>query len=90
MLNLKAGIFFFFLKCFPLVGMTTKFNQSMYTRMRTKKNEPLSSLGAKNVWVMEKGGPVTTATLSTPSTEVMRTASPDTSVEEINPQSKRQ
>ena len=65
--------------------MTTKFNQSMYAWMRARKNEPLSNLGAKNVWVTEKGGPVTTATLSTPSTEVMRTASPNTSVEEINP-----
>ena len=70
--------------------MTTKFNQSMYFRMRAKKNEPLSSLGAKTVWVMEKGGPVTTATPSTPSTEAVRMASPETSVEEINPQSKRQ
>ena len=70
--------------------MTTKFNQSMYTRMRTKKNEPLSSLGAKNVQVTEKGGPVIVATPSTPGTEAARTASLDTSVEEINPRSKRQ
>ena len=69
--------------------MTTKFNQSMYARMRAKKNEPLSSLGAKTVWVMEKGGPVTTATPSTPDTETVRTASPNTSVKEINPRSKR-
>ena len=85
MLSLKAEFFFKKKKCFPLVGMTTKFNQSMYARMRAKKNEPLSSLGAKNVRVMEKGGPVIVATPSTPGTKATRMASPDTSVEEINP-----
>ncbi|KAK9997458.1 hypothetical protein SO802_022144 [Lithocarpus litseifolius] len=70
--------------------MTTKFNQSMYARMRAKKNEPLSNLRAKTVWVTEKGSLVTTMTPSTPDTESVRMASPDTSVEEINPQSKRQ
>ena len=59
--------------------MTTKFNQSMYARMR-----------AKNVRVTEKGSPITTATLSTPDTKVVRTASLDTSIKEINPRSKRQ
>ena len=80
---------YFFNKHFPLAGLTTKFNQSMYAQMGAKKNEPLSSLEAKNVRVTEKGGPVTTATPSTLGTEAMRTASPDTSVEEVNPQSKR-
>ena len=70
--------------------MTTKFNQSMYTWMGAKKNEPLSSLGAKNVRVMEKGGPITTMTPSTLGTKAVRTASLDTSVEETNPRSKRQ
>ena len=58
--------------------------------MGAKKNEPLSSLGAKNVRVMEKGGPITIVTSSTPGIEVVRTASLDTSVEETNPRSKRQ
>ena len=58
--------------------------------MRAKKNEPLSSLGANTVRVTEKGGPVTTATPSTPSTEVVKTATPETSIDEINPLSKRQ
>ena len=70
--------------------MTTKFNQSMYAQMGAKKNEPLSSLEAKNVLVTEKGGPVTTATPSTLGTEAVRTAFLDTSVEKTNPQSKRQ
>jgi len=70
--------------------MMTKFNQSMYARMRAKKNESLSNLGAKNVKVMDKGASVTPATLVTPSVETVRTASPTTSVEEIPPQRKRQ
>ena len=70
--------------------MTTKFNQSMYALMRAKKNEPLSSLGAKTVPMIEKGGPVTRAASSTSGTETMRTASLDISIEEINPRSKRQ
>ena len=59
--------------------------------MSCKKNEPLSNLGAKTVRVMEKGGPITTATPSIPSTEMVRKASSATSVEEVTPQwSKRQ
>ena len=69
--------------------MTTKFNQGMYAQMRAKKNEPLSNLGAKAVWVMDKGTSVTPATPATPGTEATRTASPATSVEEIIPQQKR-
>ena len=65
--------------------MPTKFNQSMYMRMRAKKNEPLSSLGAKTVQVTKKGGPVTIAISSTPGTKTVRITSLDTSVEEINP-----
>ncbi|KAK9991671.1 hypothetical protein SO802_026656 [Lithocarpus litseifolius] len=61
--------------------MTTKFNQSMYARMRAKKIEPLSNLGAKTVRVTEKGAPVAAMTPLTLGTESARTASPDTSVE---------
>ena len=70
--------------------MATKFDQSMYTRMRAKKNEPLSNLGAKNVKVMDKGASITPATSVTPSIKTARTASPITLVEEIPPQQKRQ
>ena len=83
--------FFSFFKCFPFAGMTTKFNQGMYAQMRAKKNEPLSNLGTKGVRVMEKGIPVTTATPSILAVELVRTASPTTSIEEVPPQrSKRQ
>ena len=70
--------------------MTTKFNQSMYARMRAKKNEPLSNLRAKNVKVTNKGASVTPATPATPGIETAWTASPTTLVEEIHPQWKRQ
>ena len=66
--------------------MTTKFNQGMYAKMRGKKNEPLSSIGKRTVQVVEKGISVTPpVTVAEPS----RTASPATSVKEINPIWKR-
>ena len=74
---------FFFNECFPFAGMTTKFIQGMYARIRAKKNEPLSNLGAKTVRVMDKGASVTPATLATPGTKTTRTASSATLVEEI-------
>ena len=60
--------------------MTTKFNQDMYAKMRSKKNEPLSDLGKRTVRIVGKGPLVTPAVLDTRTT---RTASPATSVEEI-------
>ncbi|KAK9984949.1 hypothetical protein SO802_034474 [Lithocarpus litseifolius] len=69
--------------------MTTKFNQSMYARIRTKKNEPLSNLGTKAVKVMDKGTSVTPATPVTLGIETARMASSATSVEEIPPLRKR-
>jgi len=62
--------------------MTTKFNQDMYVKIRSKKKEPLSNLGERIVHVVEKGVSVTPVA---PSTETTRTASPATSVEEITP-----
>ena len=73
--------------------MTTKFNKDMYVKMRSKKDEPLSSIGKKGVRVMGKGPSVTPVTSATPivsGVEIVRTASPATSVEEIpTPSSKR-
>ena len=66
--------------------MTTKFNKDMYAKMRSKKDEPLSSIGKKGVRVTGKGPFVTPVTSATPivySVETVRTASPATSVEEI-------
>ena len=59
----------------------------MYARMKAKKNEPLSNLGARAVRVVEKGVSVPPATLVI---KAKRTASPTTSVEEITPLRKKQ
>lgn len=73
--------------------MTTKFNKDIYAKMRTKKDEPLSSLGKRTVRVTRKGPSVTPPTFVTPivsDTETARMASPATSVEEIpTPASKK-
>ena len=66
--------------------MTTKFNQDMYVKMRSKKNEPLSNLGKRTVHVTGKGSPVTpvaSIALDVLGTEATRMASPVTSVDEI-------
>ena len=66
--------------------MTTKFNKDMYVKMRSKKDEPLSSIGKKGVHVMGKGSLVTPVTSATPivsGVETVRTASLANSVEEI-------
>ena len=74
--------------------MTTKFNKDMYAKMRSKKDEPLSSIGKKGVRVTGKGLPATPIVSVIPiisSAETIRTTSPAVSVEEIpTPSSKRQ
>ncbi|XP_065637761.1 uncharacterized protein LOC136070978 [Quercus suber] len=73
--------------------MTSKFNKDMYAKMRAKKDEPLSNIGKKTVCVVGKGLSATLLASITPlvsGTEVTRTASPSTSVEELpTPVSKR-
>ena len=73
--------------------MTTKFNKDIYTKMRLKKDEPLSNLGKRTVSVTGKGPPTTPGTLVAPAIigiKVTRIASLATSVEEIpTPTSKR-
>ena len=73
--------------------MTTKFNKDMYAKMLSRKDKPLSSIGKKGVRVTGKGPSVTPVTSATPifsAVEMVRTASPATSVEEIpTPSSKR-
>ena len=73
--------------------MTTKFNKDMYTKMRSKKDEPLSSIGKKGIRVMGKGPSVTLVTSATPivsAVKTVRIAPPATLVEEIpTPSSKR-
>ena len=62
--------------------MMTKFNQDMYAKMRSKKNESLSNLGKRTMHIVEK---VVFVTRATPRIETRRIASPTTSVEEIAP-----
>ena len=73
--------------------MMTKFKKDMYAKMRSKKDEPLSSIGKKGVRVTGKGLSVTPVTSTTPivsGVETMRIAYPATLVEEIpTPSSKR-
>ena len=73
--------------------MTTKFNKDMYTKMRAKKDEPLSNIGKKTVRITGRGPlaiPVTSITPVVSGAETMRTASPSTSIEELlTPASKR-
>ena len=73
--------------------MMTKFNKDMYAKMRSKKDEPLSNLGKKAVRVTGKGpsvNPLGSVTPIVSVTEMTRTTSPTTSIEEIpTPGSKR-
>ena len=58
--------------------MTTKFKKDVYAKMRSKKDELLSSIGKKGVRVMGKGPsitPVAFATPIVPDVETVRTAS---------------
>ena len=80
------GLLFFISPFSCCVEMMTKFNQEFYAKMKAKKIEPLSRLGKKVVQVAEKGTLITPATFVS---EVMRTASPTTSLEEITPRPKR-
>ena len=67
--------------------MTTKFNKDMYTKMRAKKDEPLSNIGKKMVRITEKGPfvvPVASVTPVVSGAETTRTASPSTSIDELS------
>ena len=89
--------FFFFLVFFNdyflLAEMTTKFNKDMYAKMRSKKDKPLSNIDKKMVCVTRKGPSSTPFVSVTPIVsiaEMVRMASPTTSVEELTtPISKR-
>ncbi|XP_030936464.1 uncharacterized protein LOC115961667 [Quercus lobata] len=71
--------------------MTTKFNQELYTKIKAKKNEPLSSISAWRLRVVEKEKEkeVTKKGLSTPTLDEGRSASPGVFIEEVIPAKKR-
>jgi len=59
----------------------------MYTWIKAKSNEPLSSLGKKMERVVKNGTPIT---LATSVLEATKAASTTTSLEELTPHPKRQ
>ena len=69
--------------------MTTKFNKDMYARMKSKKDEPFSAIGAKSVRVTERWTLILIALLSTPTPVTVGTTLPTPSVEELTPQHKK-
>ena len=73
--------------------MTTKFNQEFYARIKTKKNEPLSSIGQRRLRLIdkekEKEKETTEKGLSTLAMDKSRVASSTLSVEEVNPRHKK-
>ena len=76
-------------RCSPLAEMTTKFNKDMYARMRNKKDEPLSAIGAKSVCVTERGAPILTALPSTSTPGIVGTALLTSLMEELTPWHKK-
>ena len=69
--------------------MTTKFNKDMYARMKSKKDEPFSAIGAKSVRVTERWTPILTTLPSTPTPVTVGTTLPTPSVEELTPHHKK-
>ena len=69
--------------------MTTKFNKGMYARMRNKKDEPLSALGAKSVCITKRGAPILVALPSTPTLVTVGMVSLSPLVEELTPRHKK-
>ena len=67
----------------------TKFNKDMYARMRSKKDEPLSTLGTKSVRITDRGVPILVALPSSPTSALAGVASPTPSVEELPSRNKR-
>ena len=61
----------------------------MYARMKSKKDEPLSAIGAKSNRVTERGAPILAVLLSTPTPGTVGTASLTPSVEELTPRHKK-
>ena len=70
--------------------MTTKFNQELYAQIKTKKNEPLSSLGQRRLRVVkkEKEKEVAEKGSSTLTLDEGRATSPGVSIEEVTPHAK--
>ena len=72
--------------------MTSKFNKDMYTKIKAKKNEPLSSIGQKTLRITDKERErekeMAERGSSTPTLDEGRIATPAISLEEV-PASKK-
>ena len=69
--------------------MRMKFNKDMYARMRNKKDEPLSTIGAKSFRVTEIGAPILATFPSILTPRMVGTALSTPSVEELTPRHKK-
>ena len=73
--------------------MKTKFNQELYNKIKSKKNEPLSSISQPRVKVIEKEKEkekeVEKKGLSTPALDEGQIASSNLSFEEVTPHAKK-
>ena len=76
-------------KCSFLAEVTAKFNKDMYVRMRSKKDEPLSTIGTKSVRITDRGALILAAFPSSPTSVPVGVASLTPSVEELPPSNKR-
>ena len=87
-LLLFLTFFFFF-----FVEMKTKFNQELYNKIKSKKNEPLSSISQRRVKVIEKEKEkekeVAKKGSSTPALDEGQIASLDLSSKEVTPHAKK-
>ena len=61
----------------------------MYARIKSKKDEPLSVIGAKSDRVTERGAPILAVLPSIPTPGTVGTASSTPSVEELTPWHKK-
>ena len=64
-------------------------SEDMYARMRSKKDGPLSAIGAKSSRVTEREAPILAVLPSTPTPGIEGTASSTPSVEELTPRHKK-
>ena len=64
-------------------------SEDMNAQMRSKKDEPLSAIGAKSDRVTERGAPILAVLLSTPTPGTVGTASSTPLVEELTPRHKK-
>ena len=68
-----------------------KFNQELYAKIKMNKNEPLSNIGQRKLWIVEKEKDKETMEkgLSTPALDKGRATSPGVYIEKVTPLAKK-